>query len=121
MTNVIDDEECKLIDELKDVRSHYKDTVDKFKNVKVEINEMKNNLDMLKVKYVDSFENWFFKKYKVTIQEHELRLAKAKYGVNINEEVVKEKISDPDEEAFNNAKRKVQSIHRAKRMEKAIK
>ena len=121
MTNVIDDEECKLIDELKDVRSHYKETVDKFKSVKVEINEMKNNLDMLKVKYVDSFENWFFKKYKVTIQEHELRLAKAKYGVNINEEVVKEKISDPDEEAFNNAKRKVQSIHRAKRMEKAIK
>ncbi len=121
MTNVIDDEECKLIDELKDLRSHYKETVDKFKNVKVEINEMKNNLDMLKVKYVDSFENWFFKKYKVTVQEHELRLAKAKYGVNVNEEVVKEKISDPDEEAFNNAKRKVQSIHRAKRLEKAIK
>ena len=121
MTNVIDDEECKLIDELKDVRNHYKETVDKFKAVKVEINEMKNNLDMLKVKYVDSFENWFLRKYKINIQEHELRLAKAKYGVNINEEVVKEKISDPDEEAFNNAKRKVQSIHRAKRMEKAIK
>jgi hypothetical protein len=38
MTNVIDDEECKLIDELKDVRNHYKETVDKFKAVKVEIN-----------------------------------------------------------------------------------
>jgi len=62
-----------------------------------------------------------FLKNIFTIQEHELRLAKAKYGVNINEEVVKEKISDPDEEAFNNAKRKVQSIHRAKRLEKAIK
>ncbi len=120
MTNVIDDEECKLIDQLKDIRKNYKETVEKFKQTKVQINELKNNLDLLKIKYVDSFETWFFKKYHIRVEEHELRLAKAKYGVNAKEETAKEKISDPEEEAYNNAKKKIQSIHKAKRMEKKI-
>ena len=120
MTNVIDDEECKLIDQLKDIRKNYKETVEKFKQTKVQINELKNNLDLLKIKYVDSFENWFYKKYHIRVEEHELRLAKAKYGVNAKEETAKEKISDPEEEAYNNAKKKIQSIHKAKRMEKKI-
>ena len=120
MTNVIDDEECKLIDQLKDIRKNYKETVEKFKQTKVQINELKNNLDLLKIKYVDSFENWFYKKYHIRVEEHELRLAKAKYGVNSREEITKEKISDPEEEAYNNAKKKIQSIHRDKKMEKKI-
>ena len=120
MTNVIDDEECKLIDQLKDIRKNYKETVEKFKQTKVSISELKNNLDLLKIKYVDSFENWFFKKYHIRVEEHELRLAKAKYGVSSKEEITKEKISDPEEEAYNNAKKKIQTIHRAKKMEKKI-
>ena len=120
MTNVIDDEECKLIDQLKDIRKNYKETVEKFKQTKVQINELKNNLDLLKIKYVDSFENWFYKKYHIRVEEHELRLAKAKYGVNSREEITKEKISDPEEEAYNNAKKKIQTIHKAKKMEKKI-
>ena len=120
MTNVIDDEECKLIDQLKDIRKNYKETVEKFKQTKVQISELKNNLDLLKIKYVDSFENWFFKKYHIRVEEHELRLAKAKYGVSSKEEITKEKISDHEEEAYNNAKKKIQTIHRAKKMEKKI-
>ena len=120
MTNVIDDEECKLIDQLKDIRKNYKETVEKFKQTKVQISELKNNLDLLKIKYVDSFENWFFKKYHIRVEEHELRLAKAKYGVSAKEEVTKEKINDPEEEAYNNAKKKIQTIHRAKKLEKKI-
>ena len=120
MTNVIDDEECKLIDQLKDIRKNYKETVEKFKQTKVSISELKNNLDLLKIKYVDSFENWFFKKYHIRVEEHELRLAKAKYGVSAKEEMTKEKIFDPEEEAYNNAKKKIQTIHRAKKMEKKI-
>ena len=120
MTNVIDDEECKLIDELKGVRQHYKEVLDNFKQTKVDINEMRNNLDTLKIKYVDSFENWFYRKYRIKVEEHELRLAKAKYGVNVNEEQEKEKVIDPGEVAYANAKKKVQSIHKAKRLEKKV-
>ena len=121
MTNVIDDEECKLIDELKGVRQHYKEVLDNFKQTKVDINEMRNQLDTLKIKYVDSFENWFYRKYHIKVEEHELRLAKAKYGVNVNEEQEQEKVIDPGEVAYANAKKKVQSIHKAKRMEKKVK
>ena len=45
-------------------------------------------------------------------------LAKAKYGVNVEEEKEKEKQFDPDEEAYMNAKKKIQNIHKAKRMDK---
>ena len=50
MTNVIYDEECKLIDELKGVLQHYKEVLDNFKQTKVDINEMRNQLDTLKIK-----------------------------------------------------------------------
>ena len=107
MTNVIDDEECKLIDELKEVKTNYKETVDNFKHSKVEINEMRNNLDLLKIKYVDNFENWFLKKYHIRLDEHELRLAKAKYGVQVQDNI-------------ENEKKKIQTIHKAKKAEKKI-
>ena len=120
MTNVIDDEECKLIDELKEVKTNYKETVDNFKHSKVEINEMRNNLDLLKIKYVDNFENWFLNKYHIRLDEHELRLAKAKYGVQVQDENNNNKVNDPEEEAYKNAKKKIQTIHKAKKAEKKI-
>jgi hypothetical protein len=31
---------------------------------------------LLKVRYIESFENWFFKKYGVRLEENELKLSK---------------------------------------------
>jgi hypothetical protein len=76
LANVIDEEEFKIIDEMKQLKNLYKENVDKFKYSKTEISIMKNNLDVLKVKYVDTFEGWFYKKYGVRIEEHELKLEK---------------------------------------------
>ena len=121
MTNVIDEEEVKLLEELKVTKEEYKSTVKQFNEYKTQIHELKENLDMLKIKYVENFEKWFFEKYKVGLEEHELRLAKAKYGINVEDEKEKEKIYNPDEEAYMNAKRKIQTIRRAKRNEKNIK
>ena len=121
MTNVIDEEEVKLLEELKVTKEEYKATVKQFNEYKSQIHELKEGLDMLKIKYVENFEKWFFAKYNVELEEHELRLAKAKYGINIEDEKEKEKIYNPDEEAYMNAKRKIQTIKRAKRNEKSIK
>ena len=115
MTNVIDEEEVKLLEELKVTKEEYKSTVKQFNEYKTQIHELKENLDMLKIKYVENFEKWFFEKYNVGLEEHELRLAKAKYGINVEDEKEKEKIYNPDEEAYMNAKRKIQTIRRAKR------
>ena len=121
MTNVIDEEEVKLLEELKVTKEEYKETVKQFNEYKSEIHELKEGLDLLKIKYVENFEKWFFEKYNVGLEEHELRLAKAKYGINVEDEKEKEKIYNPDEEAYMNAKRKIQTIKRAKKNEKNFK
>ena len=121
MTNVIDEEEVKLLEELKIKKEEYKETVKNFNEYKKQIHEIKENLDLMKIKYVENFEKWFLQKYNVGLEEHELRLAKAKYGINIEDEKEKEKIYNPDEEAYMNAKRKIQTIKRAKKNEKNFK
>ena len=121
MTNVIDEEEVKLLEELKIKKEEYKETVKNFNEYKKQIHEIKENLDLMKIKYVENFEKWFLQKYNVGLEEHELRLAIAKYGINIEDEKEKEKIYNPDEEAYMNAKRKIQTIKRAKKNEKNFK
>ena len=118
MTNVIDDEECKYLEQFKEVRGNYREVVENFNEAKKEISNLKESLEVMKIKYVENFENWFLQKYGIKIEEHELRLAKAKYGVNVEDEKEQEKPYDPDEEAYMNAKKKVQSIHKAKKNEK---
>ena len=121
MTNVIDEEEVKLLEELKIKKEEYKNTVKQFNDYKTQIHEIKEGLDLLKIKYVEKLEKWFLQKYNVGLEDHELRLAKAKYGINIEDEKEKEKIYNPDEEAYMNAKRKIQTIKRAKKNEKNYK
>ena len=121
MTNVIDEEEVKLLEDLKVTKEEYKNIVKQFNEYKKQIHELKEELDMLKIKYVENFEKWFLDKYNVSLEEHELRLAKAKYGINVEDEKEKEKVYNPDEEAYLNAKRKIQTIKRAKKNEKSIK
>lgn len=45
--NIIDEEECKLIQDFKDYREVYKENLDKFKNAKSEIESVKSNLDLV--------------------------------------------------------------------------
>ena len=121
MTNVIDEEEVKLLEELKLKKEEYKNIVKQFNDYKKQIYDNKEGLDLMKIKYVENFEKWFLQKYNVSLEEHELRLAKAKYGINIEDEKEKEKAYNPDEEAYMNAKRKIQTIKRAKKNEKNLK
>ena len=76
MTELIDEEGYKLIDEIKGLKDSYKECLDKFKSAKSEVSNIKNNLDRLRIKYVESFENWFFRKYGIRIEEHEMKLTK---------------------------------------------
>jgi hypothetical protein len=76
MSNVIDEEECRLIDELKEITGYYKESVEKFKSTKAEKNNVKNNIDLLRLRLVENFENWFYKRYGIRVEEHELKLKK---------------------------------------------
>lgn len=79
MTELIDEEGYKLIDELKGLKESYKESLDKFKYAKSELANIKNNLDLLRIKYVESFENWFYRKYGIRIEEHEMKLTKVNF------------------------------------------
>ncbi|MCQ2819131.1 MAG: hypothetical protein MJ252_17855 [archaeon] len=120
-TNVIDEEECRFIADLKEKKKALSEDIRAFKDCQSEINEMKTNLDRLKVAYVDSFEKWFKKKYRISLEEHELKEAKRKHKVEVDSEIRRDIPKESDEIAYLNAKKKVQSIHNAKRMEKKIK
>lgn len=85
MTNIIDEEECKLINDFKEVKEAYKEYLDKFKFTKAEIASLRSSLDLFKVKFVESFENWFVKKYGIKLEEHELKLSKVSLNLMIIE------------------------------------
>ena len=42
---IIDEEELMLLKEMKDLKRNYKDNYDRFKNLKVEINDLQTNVD----------------------------------------------------------------------------
>jgi hypothetical protein len=67
---------------MKQLKNLYKEYYDKFKYSKNEISVMKNNLDVLKVRYVDTFEGWFVRKYGLRVEEHELKLEKVRHMIN---------------------------------------
>jgi ABC-type transporter MlaC component len=48
--NIIDEEECKFIQDFKDYKEVYKENLDKLKNAKVEVSNLKANLDLV-IKY----------------------------------------------------------------------
>jgi hypothetical protein len=70
MNNIIDEEECRMINDLKEIKDVYKEILEKFRNSKIEIQTIKGNLEVLKIKYVENFENWFYEKYGIRVQEH---------------------------------------------------
>jgi hypothetical protein len=119
MINVIDEEEYRLIDQLKLKKANYKENLDKFKAAKAEMLQLKNNIDLLKLKLVEGFENWFQIKYKIKIDELDLFMNRNKY--KIKDEELMGNIIDPEEIAYHNAKKKIQTIHKAKKMEKMLK
>lgn len=119
MSNVIDEEECRMINDLKEIKDVYKEVLEKFKNSKIEIQTLKGNLEVLKIKYVENFENWFFEKYGIRVQEHNDNEGnKTKYGNKYDLDDMRNKQIDSEEQAYFNAKKKVHSIHKARKLDK---
>ena len=48
-----------LLKEMKDLKKNYKDNYDKFKNLKVEINDLQTNVDGSKQQLILNFEQWY--------------------------------------------------------------
>lgn len=120
-TNIIDEEECKYINDLKEERDNYKNYLQQFKDVKSDISLKKEKIDMLKITYVEDFENWFANRYGIKLEDYELKKQKGKFGIKHEIDGENEVLKDIEEQAYFNAKKKVASINKARRNEKVKK
>lgn len=66
---IIDEEEYEIIKQLKELKKKYKDDVSLIKNYKSEIIIIDKNIKQSKALLLQKFEDWFFKKYGITIND----------------------------------------------------
>lgn len=121
MTNIIDQEEFNLYTRLKHEKDEYKKHSDLYKECRTDIDNIKEQINLHKVTYIENFENWFFKRFGIKLEDYELKIDKGKYGVKHEIEMEENKIIDDEQQAYFNAKYKVASINRAKKLEKILK
>lgn len=118
MANIIDEEEYNYCNKLKATKDEYKENLNHYKELKSDINQIKSSIDLEKVSLVESFEGWFLKKYGIKIEDYELKLNKGKFGVRHEIEGENDRVLDIEEQAYFNAKHKVASLSRARKLEK---
>lgn len=116
--NIIDEEEFELIKEKKVCKRDYKLQLEKIKLLRNDIIELDKNITTLKTTMIQKFEEWFFKRYGISVADLENPLL----NQNDHEEDRMEVESTPKSEdidedalAYIQAKRKVFQIQKAKR------
>lgn len=116
--NIIDEEEFELIKQKKLNKRDYKLDLEKIKLLRNEIIELDKNITALKTTMIQKFEEWFFRRYGISVADLENPL------INQNdqederverEEVQRNEDVDEDALAYIHAKKKVFQIQRAKK------
>lgn len=109
---VIDEEELMLLREMKDMKRAYREDYERLRAAKGAIADAQANIDGTKQQIVVAFEQWHAEEFEDGGQEEPLNLHGAA-GAQAAEEL-------PDEEAdaYLSAKRNVDTLHRAKKLEK---
>lgn len=121
-----------LLKEMKDLKRSYRDNFDKLKSLKVEVSDIQANIDNTKQQLIYNFENWYLLEFEPGAEGGELSYAEegetviggfkasAKTGAfqpYKGDSLVGEDVDD-DAMAFIRAKKKVDSLHKAKKLEK---
>lgn len=120
MGDVIDEEEFAIIKKLKEHKKIYKQCYDEHKSIKSDVIVIKKNIDQLKQQLILSFDDWYDKTYgpylnspaKSTMEPIKIEGEPAEYEQKIQEDI------DPDALAYIRAKQKVDTTHKAKKIER---
>lgn len=67
--NIIDEEEFQLIKQKKMAKRDYKMDVEKIKEFRNAIVQMDANITQLKTAMIQSFQQWFFKRYGISVAD----------------------------------------------------
>lgn len=121
---IIDEEELVMLRKMKDLKKIYRDNFSQLKNCKGEFSEGQRQIDTIKEQLISAFEEWyatefemagagFENAYNATLQqEQQNQPAESIFGGSNQE--------DDEQQTFQRAKKKVEVLARAKRMEKQI-
>jgi hypothetical protein len=115
---IIDEEELHMLRKMKGHKNDYKEKFNLLKNAKAEYNDAQMEGDMMKERLVSSFENWYIAEFDVPVQggglmiEDEANLSSQEWlgGTEAN--------VDAEQDTFMRAKKKVEILNRARKMDK---
>ena len=116
--NIIDEEEFELIKQKKSCKRDYKLEIEKYKLLKNEILEMDKNITALKTALLSKFEEWFFKRYGISVADLDnplLNQTDQDDEGEENEAPAPTEDIDEDALAYIHAKKKVFQIQKAKK------
>ena len=121
---IIDEEELVLLRQMKDLKKVYRDNFARLKNLKMSYSENQAQIDVVKEQLISQFENWYAQEFDIPTMELENA-----YNATIQNEMKEIKADsvfggsnqeDEDQQTFNRARKKVDTLARAKRQEKRI-
>ena len=109
---------------MKDLKKVYRDNFARLKNLKMSYSENQAQIDVVKEQLISQFENWYAQEFDIPTMELENA-----YNATIQNEMKEIKADsvfggsnqeDEDQQTFNRARKKVDTLARAKRQEKRI-
>ena len=124
---IIDEEELVMLRNMKDLKKIYRDSFASLKNCKVEYAEGQRQIDTIKEQLISAFEEWYATEFEMPAAG----LDNA-YNSALQQEAAQQQADRPmsifggsnqeddDQQTFMRAKKKVEVLHRAKRMEKQV-
>lgn len=121
---IIDEEELVLLRKMKDLKKVYRDSFGELKNKKGEYAESQKSIDLIKEQLISAFEAWYAQEF----ESANASLENAYHANLVNEMAHTRDESifggsnqeDEDAQTFMRAKRKVETLARAKRIEKQV-
>jgi hypothetical protein len=113
---VIDEEELALLREMKDLKRSYRDTYDKLKHVKTNINDSQGNIDGMKQQIVVEFERWYSEEFEAPLEVNTFMASSMLTGKH--EGGMQDEVVDDEAETYLRAKRNIDTLHKAKKLEK---
>ena len=123
--DIIDEEELVLLRQMKDLKKIYRDSFQKLKSLKLSYSENQSQIDVTKELLISKFEQWYASEFDVPsfelenaynaaqqVEQKDMMKADSVFGGSNQE--------DEDQQTFMRAKRKVETLARAKRDERRI-
>ena len=122
---IIDEEELVMLKQMKDLKKSYRDSFNRLKAFKSEFSDAQTQIDLIKQRLISEFEGW----YAIEFEQPEAAQTQA-YNANLQDELANQKTSDSlfgvagdqedEAQTFMRAKKKVETLHRARKMEKTV-